>query len=243
MDVLYERGDDGEYDRLLVRGEEIVLTMLPMTRKGTLAEDPVPLAMRVIDESRTRVYQIDSICVYADFKLIQRLLSMDALERADRTKTPPRTTQLLVQLHPEANPRDAQQRIQQAWDEFCMQRFYGLSPERYRGLTGEEQMRLWREVREGWIEGVDVEDALMMSQVAVQTWEDRQQGFISAVEKEKVLVTILFLIISLVAIVLIGVIFHMIVMQKTRDIGIIKSLGATCWGWLRSSFPTARPSA
>ena len=66
--------------------------------------------------------------------------------------------------------------------------------------------------------------------VTIETWEERQVQFIAAVEKEKVLVTVLFMIISLVAVVLIGVIFHMIVMQKTRDIGIVKSLGGDLVG-------------
>ena len=42
--------------------------------------------------------------------------------------------------------------------------------------------------------------------------------------------TILFAIISLVAGVLVGCILYMIVNQKTRDIGIIKSVGATSLG-------------
>ena len=59
------------------------------------------------------------------------------------------------------------------------------------------------------------------------TWEDLQRPFIAAVEKEKVLVTILFALISGVAILLIGCIFYMIVEKKTRDIGILKALGAS----------------
>lgn len=230
MDVIYTRGEDGEYERSMVRGEEIVLTMLPMTRKGTLAEDPVPLAMRLVDESRTRVYQIDEICVYADFKLVQKLLSMDALEKVDGTMTKPRATQLLVRIKDGLDAREARKQIDGLWSEFCMQLFYGLPPEQFRAMPPEEKTELWRGAYNGWLTSVDAEDAILMSGVGVETWEDRQRSFIDAVEKEKVLVTILFLIISVVAVVLIGVIFHMIVMQKTRDIGIIKSLGATRLG-------------
>ena len=51
--------------------------------------------------------------------------------------------------------------------------------------------------------------------------------WLSAIEKEVVLVTFLFSVISLVAVFLIFCIFYMIVVEKTRDIGIIKSVGAT----------------
>lgn len=66
-----------------------------------------------------------------------------------------------------------------------------------------------------------------LDKIRVQTWEEQQAKFLGAVEKEKVLVTGLFGIISIVAIFLIFCIFFMIVVEKTRDIGIIKSVGAT----------------
>lgn len=64
-------------------------------------------------------------------------------------------------------------------------------------------------------------------QLRVETWDEKQQDFLSAVEHEKSLLVILFAIISIVAIFLIFCIFFMIVMEKTRDIGIVKSVGAT----------------
>ena len=65
---------------------------------------------------------------------------------------------------------------------------------------------------------------------SVKTWEEMHATFLGAVEKEKLLVTMLFAIISVVAIFLIFCIFYMIVVEKTRDIGIIKSVGATSTG-------------
>jgi lipoprotein-releasing system permease protein len=66
--------------------------------------------------------------------------------------------------------------------------------------------------------------------IAVQTWEEVNKVWLGAVEKEKGLVTFLFGIISIVAIFLIFCIFYMIVVEKTKDIGIIKSVGATSAG-------------
>jgi lipoprotein-releasing system permease protein len=64
----------------------------------------------------------------------------------------------------------------------------------------------------------------------VETWEESQALWLGAIEKEKMLVTFLFAVISIVAIFLIFCIFYMIVVEKTRDIGIIKSVGATSSG-------------
>ncbi len=64
----------------------------------------------------------------------------------------------------------------------------------------------------------------------VKTWEEQHATFLSAVEHEKFLVTFICGIISIVAVFLIFCIFYMIVAEKTRDIGIIKSVGATAQG-------------
>ncbi len=66
--------------------------------------------------------------------------------------------------------------------------------------------------------------------IRVETWEESQSLWLGAIEKEKTLVTFLFSLISIVAIFLIFCIFYMIVVEKTRDIGIIKSVGATSSG-------------
>ena len=66
--------------------------------------------------------------------------------------------------------------------------------------------------------------------VDVLTWEETHATFLGAVEKEKGLLSILFGMISIVAVFLIFCIFYMIVVEKTRDIGIVKSIGATSQG-------------
>jgi lipoprotein-releasing system permease protein len=67
-------------------------------------------------------------------------------------------------------------------------------------------------------------------QPVARTWEQSQAKWLGAIEKEMVLVTGLFGLISVVAVFLIFCIFYMIVVEKTKDIGIIKSVGATSSG-------------
>jgi lipoprotein-releasing system permease protein len=68
---------------------------------------------------------------------------------------------------------------------------------------------------------------------SVGTWEEQQVDFIDAVKHEVVLTTSLFGIVSMVAVLMIFCIFYMIVIEKTKDIGILKSTGATGWGILQ----------
>ena len=64
----------------------------------------------------------------------------------------------------------------------------------------------------------------------VRTWRQRNHALIRSIESQRTLVVIMFGIISLVSVVLIFVIFYMIVFQKTREIGILKAVGASGWG-------------
>ncbi len=202
-DILCDRTKSGEYLRHYPVGAEILLTLLPVTGLGTFSgEGSVTLSLRYADDSRTGVYEIDNICTYADFDLVQRVLNMDAQERVEGGSSPPRTSQVLIRLAEGLDAQEVRGRITEEWEKF-------------RASLGVEPGTL---------------DDDLLSFVAVETWQERQRDFIQAVEKEKVLVTILFAVVSIVAVVLIGCIFYMVVEKKTRDIGIIKSLGASSFG-------------
>jgi ABC-type lipoprotein release transport system permease subunit len=202
-DLLFERRPDGAFDRYLVRGADVALTLLPLSPAGNpLGEPPVKVPLRYADDSRTGIYEIDSLCVYVDFDMLQKRLAMDPQTKADGGTTRPRANQLLVDVD-DAQDLDAiRDRIAEEWSRF----------------------------RASLADTVDESDDRMMSLVGVYTWEDMQRSFIQAVEKEKVLVTFLFTLISVVAIVLVGCIFYMIVEKKTKDVGILKSLGASSAG-------------
>ena len=66
--------------------------------------------------------------------------------------------------------------------------------------------------------------------VTVKTWEDKQGLLLSAVEMETAILNVLLFMIIAVAGFGILAIFFMIVVEKTRDIGILKSLGASSNG-------------
>jgi lipoprotein-releasing system permease protein len=65
---------------------------------------------------------------------------------------------------------------------------------------------------------------------AVSTWRDKQGPLLSAVDMEMSVLNILLFLIIAVAGFGILAIFYMIVVEKTRDIGILKSLGAGAGG-------------
>jgi lipoprotein-releasing system permease protein len=62
---------------------------------------------------------------------------------------------------------------------------------------------------------------------SVQTWKDKQGALLAAVQMETAILNVLLFLIIAVAGFGILAIFFMIVVEKTRDIGILKSLGAS----------------
>ncbi|MBU0719146.1 MAG: FtsX-like permease family protein [Planctomycetes bacterium] len=202
-DLLFQRPKEGGFPRYLARGTDVALTLMPLSPMGNpTGEPPVRLPLRYVDDSRTGIFEIDEFCVYVDFDMVQHKLAMDPQPMADGALTKARANQLLIGLHEGVELNAARDRIAELWTTFLG-------------------------IREAELSEAD-RHALALAEVL--TWEDLQRAFIAAVEKEKVLVTILFSLISLVAIVLVGCIFYMIVEKKTRDIGILKALGASSSG-------------
>ncbi len=68
------------------------------------------------------------------------------------------------------------------------------------------------------------------SQYSVRTWEQKQGPLLAAVDVESTILNVLLFMIIAVAGFGILAIFFMIVVEKTRDIGILKSLGASSRG-------------
>jgi len=86
------------------------------------------------------------------------------------------------------------------------------------------------------VDPAEVRDRLLASGAfpaelyVVQTWRDRQGALLAAVEMETAILNVLLFLIIAVAGFGILAIFLMIVVEKTRDIGIMKSLGASRQG-------------
>jgi len=153
----------------------------------------------ITDTSRTKVWQYDSNTVYVPFEVLQKDLGMDA-QSAEVDGKP-------VQIPARTKQVDVRVKPQWASDAHALM-----------GVRDKIRMTVRK---------VLADKPYVQSEPVVRTWEETQAKYIGAIEKEKLLVTFLFGMISIVAIFLIFCIFYMIVVEKTKDIGIIKSVGAT----------------
>ncbi|MDB5299137.1 MAG: Lipoprotein releasing system transrane protein LolC, partial [Phycisphaerales bacterium] len=158
----------------------------------------------IVDDSRTQIWQYDNNFVYVPFDLLQSDLGMEQQTGTDTVTGKPVTMPArATEIHVRVKP--------------------GVDLDAARA-------KVQTIVRGVLAAHRNADDFASRTEPTVETWLESQAIWIHAIENEKLLVVFLFGIISVVAIFLIFCIFYMIVVEKTRDIGIIKSVGATSAG-------------
>ena len=196
------RTDRGETVRYIVAGHQVVLSIVPLGRKISATDIPVnTVRLTVVDDCRTDVSSIDSSIAYVPFETLQRLNNMGAEYEADDPAVvvrPARCSQIHTKVRGEFGRGQALQDVCHR----VQDAWHGFHQRNPKAVEP----------------GVDV---------AIETWRERQAQVIGPIEQQRTLVVIMFGIISLVSVVLIFVIFYTIVVQKTRDIGVLKAVGAS----------------
>jgi lipoprotein-releasing system permease protein len=71
--------------------------------------------------------------------------------------------------------------------------------------------------------------ANLFDNVSVEDWFRYRREIIAPMEKEQTMLTILFAMLGIITVFVIFVVFYMIIGHKTRDIGIMKSVGVSSW--------------
>jgi len=197
------RTDQGQTCRIIGPGQEVTLTLIPLgeTLTGTTIT-PNTATFTVVDDCQSGVAPIDAELVYVPLETLQRLNNMAAEYDADDPTLMVRPARC-TQIHIKVK------------GEFLEQR---------------RLERVARKIEALWAEFRDRRPNAASGPVSVMTWRERQVKIIRPIERQRTLVVTMFGIISLVSVVLIFVIFYTIVVQKTRDIGVMKAVGASSGG-------------
>ena len=73
----------------------------------------------------------------------------------------------------------------------------------------------------------DQKQANLLKNVSVQSWKTHQREAVAPMEKEQIMLTFSFIMIGLITVFIIFVVFYMIINHSSKDIGILKSVGAS----------------
>ncbi|MEM8834982.1 MAG: FtsX-like permease family protein [Planctomycetota bacterium] len=203
---------------------EVSLTVLPLSQAG-VAINVQSRKLPVANEFTTGMYEVDANYVLMPLDVLQPLLNMHAGRRVSQGgsgggvrvavdpvtgeesfvveasgEEPARVTNILVRAVEGVTPAELEARVEEI--------YFGFARE--------------------------FEDAPPPSLAAnwIYVWRDKPglSSFIKAVEKEIGLILLLFLIVSLTAVFLVFAIFWSMISEKTRDIGILRAVGASTLG-------------
>jgi lipoprotein-releasing system permease protein len=89
--------------------------------------------------------------------------------------------------------------------------------------TGCEKVALlWDEYKR---ENEKKAQADLLNSVTVQSWKVYQRSSIAAMEKEQTIMTVMFGLVGITTVFIVFVVFYMIISHKSKDIGILRSIG------------------
>lgn len=211
-------GDKKPADMLMLPVDGVVnINVLPMDTKGRAVE-MAARSFPVANEFYSGLYEIDHRTVFMQLEALQDMLKMNRAQKVDTSGTgivqkngveefaapvvigeePARVTNVLLRGKAETfDPKDADRLA-----------------ERVRGIYAE-----FAKAHEGQVPDT--------TSIRIQTWADLNATMISAVKKETALVLFIFCFVSLTAVFLVLAIFWAMVSEKTKDIGILRAVGAS----------------
>ena len=178
------------------------ITLVPVSNRGGLLEPSVHEFVTV-NEFNSGMFDIDSQRVYVPFARAQKMLLMDEADRVD-----PNDPLTVIGKVPA--------------------RATAIIVRAKPGITSEQMRDAVSKLYDGFVrthEGLPPEPYM-----TIATWRQIMRSLLDTVKNEKNMMTALFGVISLVTVVLVLVIFYMIVLEKTKDVGILRSLGASRTG-------------
>jgi len=216
---------------LFLPDTEVTLHLMPLDSRGRgveMATRTIPVA----NEFHSGIYEADSQTLFARLDLVQRMLKMDRAERIEQPESPfafdPATGRLVEQSA----------------------RVVGIDPARVTTVlvraaqgvpveTESEILRFREACEQIYAEFAKAHPGEVPAQgsIVIRSWRDLNRSMIAAVEKETGLVLFVFGLVCFTTVFLVLAIFWSMVSEKTKDIGILRSLGASTpgitWLWLR----------
>lgn len=205
----------------------LTLTVIPFDDQGRPV-DTVSRIMPVANEYKTGIYLLDANTILCRLDALQDMLNMDEAERIVSGGG--------IEIGPDGEPVEAPARV--------VREAARVTSVLLRGVPGSKLADVKRRAAEIYAEFAAAHPGVVppsttdpAQNTMVATWEELNATLIDAVKNETSMVLFVFSFISLTAVFLVWSIFWSMVNEKTKDIGILRAIGASragvAWLWLR----------
>ncbi len=88
---------------------------------------------------------------------------------------------------------------------------------------------LWRQFR---ADKADAPNSFLLKDVNVQSWKEYRRAVVAPMEHEQLMLSMMFTLVGITTVFIVFVVFYMVVNSKKKDIGVLKSVGASNTGVL-----------
>jgi lipoprotein-releasing system permease protein len=196
--------------------EDVLLTLVPVSDSGSLSGEK-KRRFSIVNEVQSGLYAVDESRVFMPLAAAQEMLLLDARPMMSRTE-----------LDENGRPKEIGTSPARATT-IAVRAKDGVDPDALRDAVERAYVRFYQRLSADPAQAVDPP---FPDSVDISTWEQRLANFIGPVEKERELMRTLFSIVYIVCAGLVLAIFWSIVQEKTRDIGILRAVGASRTGVL-----------
>lgn len=216
----YKTNRDGTREpvNVFMPNEKVTVNVLPIDASGKSVETRT-MIVPVANEFQSGLYDIDKQTTLINLALLQSMLNMNEAERiAEDVDFDP----FAFEIDPETGlevPATVPRVVDPARVTTVLVR--GVDQDAPPDLLAARCREIYAEFASRHRGEVPDE-----STIRISTWEDQNKTLISAVKKETGLVLFIFSFISLTAVILVLAIFWSMVSEKTKDVGVLRSIGA-----------------
>ncbi|MBY0310808.1 MAG: FtsX-like permease family protein [Phycisphaerales bacterium] len=227
--VIGTRRSDGQnrWSSAFMPSRSVVINMLPVDAGGR-SLTTTSIRLPVANEFRGGFFEVDKNNVFVPLATMQKLLKMEAGEKVETPSNP-------FEIDPATGEPPAPKVVGQTTAKVTM-----VLVKAKPGVKAEELRERCMAVYQQFASDFDGQVPTFQQMVQndnISTWERNFAMFIGQVRRETVTVLVLLTIISGVCSILILTIFWSMISEKTKDIGILRSVGCSsagvAWLWLR----------
>ena len=195
---------------------EVTLSVPPLSDRGVVI-DMATRRLPVANEFRTGFYEADANWVFLPLSTLQQMLRLDEATRVVKSRGHGKVV---------TGPDGQRSFERPVAVERVPARATSVLVKAAEGIGADALETRCKELYAAFALGHS--DAPPAERIPIFTWENKPglKTFIGAVRKETALVLVLFSFISLTAVFLVFAIFWSMISEKTKDIGVLRALGA-----------------